>query len=201
VVLLIAAVGGYLWYEAPLKSSRPHDKGLDHEISEEGVPARLWQDPFQAIELHRQSLTLRMDSRKAKETISAHEEETFEHTQEQLLAEIEESIQEIKKKAVQEKHEQKKILALPVILDGSPYQEGTELRIRDRIAVLSALGRSCFVPKDNEHIRYVWWRAIHFVLPYEWFDARKLRECRATEQFEKVLVLWMNNEALAKSPS
>jgi hypothetical protein len=54
VVLLIAAVAGGLWlYQGPLKSSRPVQDLTPPDSSgalDDRVPARLWQDPFEAVE-------------------------------------------------------------------------------------------------------------------------------------------------------
>ena len=41
---------------------------------------------------------------------------------------------------------------LPVMVSGGPYSEDLESRIRSRMAVISALGRSGYAPEDAEHI-------------------------------------------------
>ena len=38
---------------------------------------------------------------------------------------------------------------------GSRYAEETESRIRQRVAVLSALGRLGYVPEDAEHLNFL----------------------------------------------
>lgn len=54
VIVLVAALGGYLWYQAPLKSSRPANPGLErHEaVVAQRALARLWQDPLAAVDEH-----------------------------------------------------------------------------------------------------------------------------------------------------
>ena len=45
-----------------------------------------------------------------------------------------------------------KILLLPVMLEGGPYSEDRESRIRSRFAIVSALGQSGYAPEDEDHI-------------------------------------------------
>ena len=59
-MLLIAAViaGGVFKFYVPLDSMRPQsgDKIAKLQLGEERVLARMWQDPFQAVERHLQNL-------------------------------------------------------------------------------------------------------------------------------------------------
>src|SRR6266496_5028987 len=51
LIALTAVTGSLVWAYSPLRSSRPGDKP-EHEraaIGDQGVEARLWQDPFEAI--------------------------------------------------------------------------------------------------------------------------------------------------------
>jgi hypothetical protein len=41
---------------------------------------------------------------------------------------------------------------LPVLVSGGPYSEDQENRIRERYAVVSALGQSGYAPEDSEHV-------------------------------------------------
>lgn len=55
--MLVAALGGYLWYQAPLQSSRPANPGLErHEaVVAQRALARLRQDPLAAVDNHLKS--------------------------------------------------------------------------------------------------------------------------------------------------
>lgn len=99
-----------------------------------------------------------------------------------------------------------KALVMMIITNGSPSSEGHEVRLRDRNAVLSALGVACFVPKEQEHIHYFKWppartNYLKFV-PYEWLEHRKLRQCNngKLDTYERVLVLWFQEDDLGPHP-
>src|SRR5260370_37948443 len=54
MALIVAAAGGWLWFQSPLTSSRPAGQP-EHEhllLGAQGVEARLWQDPFTAVVRH-----------------------------------------------------------------------------------------------------------------------------------------------------
>ena len=77
---------------------------------------------------------------------------------------------------------------LLVMVQGGPYVEGIESRIRTRYAVVSALGVACFVPEDSEHIGYAQWKPHpppgatlpydKLNVPYEWYRSRKFHRVR-----------------------
>ena len=46
---------------------------------------------------------------------------------------------------------------LPVFVDGSPYVNGGESRLKDRYAVVSALGAAGYVPESGEYLRFFKW--------------------------------------------
>lgn len=50
-VLLLAAIGAFAWRSAPLESARPPTESTAQPeiLTEEHVPARLWQDPLKAV--------------------------------------------------------------------------------------------------------------------------------------------------------
>ena len=54
VGLIVAAIAGFVIYQAPLKSSRPisMDSERLRALGERQVQARLWQDPLAAVEAH-----------------------------------------------------------------------------------------------------------------------------------------------------
>ncbi|MFT7463878.1 MAG: hypothetical protein ACI9EF_002226 [Pseudohongiellaceae bacterium] len=51
MLLLVAGLGGAIWYTQPLRSFRPAEQAAwSQQIDgEQKVPARLWQDPFLAV--------------------------------------------------------------------------------------------------------------------------------------------------------
>jgi len=53
---------------------------------------------------------------------------------------------------VQQRKSWRDVSLMPVLVSGSPYSEDRENRIRNRYAVVSALGRSGYAPKDEEHV-------------------------------------------------
>ena len=54
VFVLVALLGGLWAYQGPLQSSRPVTKHAETHVikGDEHVQARLWQDPFEAVEAH-----------------------------------------------------------------------------------------------------------------------------------------------------
>lgn len=93
---------------------------------------------------------------------------------------------------------------LIVITEGGPYVENREKRLRDRYAVVSALGEACFFPKDAEHIGAYKSLALQALIPFEWYQSQLLRHCHDDEKFEqhydRVLVLWTTDSMLGKEP-
>src|SRR4051794_12308193 len=49
----------------------------------------------------------------------------------------------------------KRVLVLAVMQSGGPYTEDSEMRVRSRHAVVTALGRAAYAPEDDEHIGFV----------------------------------------------
>lgn len=48
---------------------------------------------------------------------------------------------------------------MPVFVDGSPYASGVESRLRDRYALVSALGAAGYLPESGESIRFFEWKS------------------------------------------
>src|SRR5215831_3330175 len=78
ILLLIAAMTGGIWlYEGPLKSSRPVAQDIESKSAvtsgADRVQARLWQDPFEAVETHVKSEESKNSGGSARgETAHAH---------------------------------------------------------------------------------------------------------------------------------
>lgn len=144
IVLLVAAVTGGVWlYQGPLKSSRPvhsEDGKRNAPVVDLRVEARLWLDPFEAVDFH-----IKID-KSAKQGGSEQGPIAHSHQLQDVTAELADSIP-------QPGH----VHVLAVLADGSPHAESRESRLRQRFAVLSGLERAGYTPVDSEHIRFFQW--------------------------------------------
>jgi len=137
IVAALAAMGVYYFHhEAPLVDLRPAaDAPIEERTAPQTVDARLWQDPFAAIQKSLEKSGNQdpvqkcqgalSDDRRCKSPLDAEDKET---------------------------------LVLAVTVPGAPYQEDAERRRRTRYAVLAGLERAGFVPKDARHIDYFLWQ-------------------------------------------
>ena len=90
-------------------------------------------------------------------------------------------------------------LLLPVFVDGSPYASGVESRLRDRYALVSALGAAGYQPESGESIRYfVRPGNVHLVVPVESFLGRP--KPAEPKQSTQVLVLWLKEQDFSPKP-
>lgn len=184
-VILIAALGGYLWYQAPLKSARPANPGLErHEATvTTRALARLWQDPLAAVDEHR----------KSPRPGTAHaEQKSWTALADQIAAKL------------NGRAPLANMAVLVVMTDGSSYVEGTEQRIRDRYAIGSALSVACYVPEDGDHVGYVMTdNDPPIAVPFEWYGPRALRDCAPNERtltlHDHVLILWVSDELIPET--
>ncbi|HJT19235.1 MAG TPA: hypothetical protein VJ746_02115 [Nitrospira sp.] len=193
-VLIVSVLGGYVLTQSPLKSFRPHEPSLDilHSNIEQKVPARLWQDPLEAV-LHYKS--------------NGHSSPT-------LLEDVKGRIREISGTAGSSTI---KLTMLIGTLDDSPYSEGRETRIRTRYAVGSALDQVCYVPESSETIGYMvipiekldargnrltnGHQPTPLLVPFEWYRKRRVMTCEHIEQYpDRVLVLWVNKSEIDTAP-
>jgi hypothetical protein len=185
IMVLFTALGVIVYIKAPLKGVRPSMPEI-HERSQK-VRARLWQDPFQAV----------LDQAKTKDGAKP----SGLCLLDPILIEVAPLQEEIN----QHLNEQKKITVLGVMDFGEPYAEAMELRLRQRYAVVSALGRLKFVPQDSEHLCFI--RifqsqkecvearneiSLSTILPFEWFVSK--------DQEEAVLLIWINDEVFQEKP-
>ncbi len=86
---------------------------------------------------------------------------------------------------------------MPVLVTASPFDEGTETRIRHRYAVLSALALAGFGPLDNQHLRYYLTPLDEQpkpsqVVPFEWF-----RRDDAENKRKYVCVVWLSEDVVS----
>lgn len=192
ILVLVAAVGGILWYQTPLKSSRPVGTGLEIQppVGESRVQARLWQDPIAAAKEH-----ARVEEEAKKDTPH--------HGIETLRKQITEKFKAMTEAATKLEVQAGKITVLLVMTNGAPYADAGEMRIRDRYAVVSALSVACFQPKGLEHIQYFRWDKEGnppLLVPFEWYSPRSLRQCTKPNDLltlSGVLVFWLQEEAFS----
>ncbi|HEX8524567.1 MAG TPA: hypothetical protein VF669_20090 [Tepidisphaeraceae bacterium] len=199
LLALMAVATGLFVFFSPLTSSRPRITGTPlRSLGEEHVDARLWQDPLVATQQH--------DDDVSKKTSPL---ETESHDVWRLRNVLQDS--------------GNSVLVVPVIISGSPYPDQVEFRLRQRYAVLSALATAGYAPADGNHIGYVrvpwpWrkngiskrddWQGAEsadgdesLLLPYEWCQPQySIREVRSSLKRQKILLLWLRDEALSDEP-
>jgi hypothetical protein len=169
VIVLVAALGSLVWYQYPLKSSRPDATELEKNITQHdhGARARLWRDPFAAVEDYRRKFNIQ------------HEQEPLGHWWPDLIDQG-------------KKHVGKELILLPVLVNGAPEQEEVENRIRTRVAVVSALGIAGYEPLDGDHIGYVLKPYKHSeYMPFEWYVRSGVNGPGSS-----ALVLWINDDGI-----
>lgn len=181
---LVLALAGAMLVKEPLRSSRPVGTGLDMRatIEEQTVRARLWEDPVAAVQ---------RGLRDVKANRSA---TTLPPPLTQRLRSLRLAISERVK-------EGQRVTILLVTTSGGPYVESTESRIRDRYAVGTALGVSCYVPEQEGQLSFVEWDSQGSLpaLPYEWYRLRRTRLCdEESSRAHSVLVVWFPDEALSR---
>jgi hypothetical protein len=201
IVLAALAMSGIIVSQIPLKSSRPpaREQAAVSSVGEQQAQARLWQDPFVAVREHEQ--------------LEEGKDRKHEHPLHNLAEEVAAQIAALREK--------ENLAVLVVLTDGSAYEENTEQRIRQRVALGSALAVACFVPTDSEHIGFftmppqplkknvspeTYASLANLRVPFEWYRSSTLRNCWEPEaqidriKYPKVLVLWLKDDAFSTKP-
>ncbi len=183
MTLLVAAVSSFIIYQVPLKTSRPIDKEAEKYVSVKAdrVQARLWQDPFEAISTHQ----LKEASTKSASGGHAGSHHAFSDL-----------VQAIRQEGAGSEY-----FVLPVFMDGSPYANGVESRLKDRYAVVSGLGVAGYLPESGEYVRYFDWARpgdSSLLVPLEWF--RPDTSTRDLQNRKEVLVLWLKDQDFSPNP-
>lgn len=190
-LFLVALVLGTIFFvEPPLHGSRPKDPPRTNDLSssEQVIPARLWQDPFEAIVLNRSTVKSASDLAskiQPRPTLVADESAPS-----QCSCDL--------SKIFRYGEKDEGYGALLVMTPGSPYVEDGERRIRARYAVTSALGVAGLSPRDSQHIGCARLATGGgFDMPFEWFDPpdKGTPEARAS-----VLVAWLPEEKFSLAP-
>lgn len=212
LALMVAAV---VFVKVPLKSSRPSGNGTDLHgaTSELKAHARLWEDPFAAVqkdlEARKRDRLLLIGEGKVSLSGAGHAPAKSlmgEVRVKSLTNETEGDGQDILKekiKALAKRGGQ--VTALVVMTRGGSYVDDSESRIRDRFAVEAALEVGCFKPEQTQFLSYFTWNFKadsgspfrSFATPYEWYRRSRIAACRAPSEAEgegkdrEVLVLWV----------
>ena len=194
IVMMVLLAGGLLVKNVPLESARPTDPDRIQFVSttKQEVEARLWQDPFAAVEKHRKSSELAVTL--PKNTLMMLFEPTSPNTSSasHRLENLKNQIQHLN-----EKSDDVTVVAVSVF--GGPYAEDAESRRRSRFAVVSALGFHDYHPESNDAIGYFQSDLSEandgkLTVPFEWFKKRE------KDETSNVLVLWLKDETLADKP-
>ena len=206
IVMVVLLAAGVLVKNVPLESARPTDPERVKSVptSQQDVEARLWQDPFAAVEKHeegsKQDLTPKANVPMMPFTRYIFTTPPAPHTPEVLSKRIQE-LHEIKHDAT--------IVAVSVF--GGSFNEAAESRRRSRFAVVSALGFHEYHPVLSEALGYFHIdlpkpkseskseskselepETINLTVPYEWFETR--------DKSSNVLVLWLNEDKFSNKP-
>ena len=182
-LFVLGSFGGSWFFGTPFESSRPKEPiAASLTDNAEVVPARLWQDPFTAVERCRQqNRTPDSDDKRCAPEIRKWDSSS--------------SSQEAAKQA---------LIIMPVIVYGGAYSENVEKRRRRRYAVLSALAMHNYRPDDAEKIGYFESQVCQrhpCIVPYEW-----LRPNVASYEPEKggsrsrILLLWLDEQQFRGEP-
>lgn len=192
VALIVASL--FLHSQAPLKGGRPPetDKSKYQSLAEQNVDARLWQDPFAAVEKYR------AENEKPPTKNESCAELELQNPQDKSNAHSMECLaNQINKRAKSTNstgHEQKKVNILGIMVVGEPYKEDQERRRRSRYAVVSGLSAVGYTPDSAEHIGYFSLSDHKEIgqetVPYEWFIGKGDRSA-------PVLALWLDESAFS----
>jgi len=183
IVMLVLLAAGVLVKTVPLQSARPTDpeRVTFTAMGQQDVEARLWQDPFAAVEKHEKN------SEQAAPVDDGAKTPLVPHRPEALH----DRIQALRRP------DPHRLTVLAVSVFGGSFDEEAESRRRTRFAVVSALGFHGYSPENSNAIGY--FRValpgpdpVTLTVPYEWFER--------SGQDSNVLVLWLNEDKLSAAP-
>ena len=228
IALVLLVLGVFVFTDNPFNPTRP-DVDTDLTATAEDVRARLWQDPFEAVEEHKRTKHEKPVTRVSNKNSSRYfknkiyqdpqhricnpenvplKEELLAHTFGELECQI-------------EKDARSDVHILTVMVPGGIYAEDHETRIRSRYALVTALSKADYIPRDAEHIgymdfsglcqsalykglsvtgdkhdsvKYCDWPA---TIPYEWFISKEKIDGKLVEK--SVLVLWLDESSIAQN--
>ncbi len=224
-IAVVAMILGFLVYkDTAFESSRPAMTEVE-KISTEDVRARLWQDPFEAVELHIKQPERTKEEVDSSKIIPLTTNSDYAIQMGEAPQRIcntgnndpAHSIEELRCQIQRDTSEDELLHVLAVMVPGGPYAEDREWRLRYRYAVISQLTDLDYVPDDPEHVGFV--DFLHACktkkdkkfcdwpnhMPYEWFGKDQneyIGNLGQSKLPDRVLVLWLDNDAftLNKDP-
>ncbi|UVT18590.1 MAG: hypothetical protein H8K03_12215 [Nitrospira sp.] len=187
IALVGITAGGYFVYQGPLISSRPvmlgtSDKRVIH--GDDRVQARLWEDPFEAVQIHR-------EKEKDEQQHSSCGSNSSNHHDIACLAWL-------------TGNSPSQVLA--IISDGSPYAESVESRLQQRYALVAGLNQADYLPENPELIRFILWPEQNACSKNEGGHCYWTNTAAPIEVFRKgnsnsvLLVLWLKDQDLGPKP-
>jgi len=191
VVLLLAA--GAIWIQLPIEPDRPAPSGQG--VSTQGiqdVDARLWQDPFEAVNKAHQKnaasqacvakIAPSMEIRVKSGACATDQSHSLEWLKQLIQAHQKES----------QKAGKPPIKVMLAMVPGGTWVGADEARRRTRYAVLAGLNAEGYIPKDPEHIGYAEGKIGNppDVMPFEWM--------RGGKKLGALLLIWLDDEALSR---
>jgi len=204
VAVLVIAGGLAFGRHGSLDLLRPagDPQRREHSATAQNVEARMWQDPFLAIEAYALE---REGSRKGPQSVHpCRSDRPTAHCPQALAIDLARTAA------------QKDVRMLVVMVNGESYAEAQEGRRRMRYAVLSGLNVGRYVPRDPQHIGFFKLtpallgksvRHAHHVdvdlryfVPYEWLDREVQPDLEDPTPQSSALVVWFNTDALRKYP-
>ncbi|MEO8626690.1 MAG: hypothetical protein ABI612_01115 [Betaproteobacteria bacterium] len=209
LVLAVVGVTGYLVHQNAFQTSRPAEKeSWSKQLAkEDDVEARLWQDPFLAVNEHVKNETTEQEEHhqaakvapRIDRAIAAHRKRASANTA---------APENSKSVAHSSGHD---LTVLAVMVPQAPYAEPAERRRRIRYAVLSGLARSGWVVEDQEHLSF--FKPNHKLVnsasrvqlptfvPYEFLKRNELASSGELGSGPSVLLLWIATESSQSCPA
>lgn len=191
IALAVTAAAAWLPKDATLNSVRPSaSEAVYRGVAYHDVDARLWQDPFAAVEAKLAARNGSSPSAEKQVECAPAKNNRGVMPRSRTGGVVHDRHCDSLKDEINEYAAAPTVLA--VMAPGAPYPEIAEVRRRLRYAVVAGLSHQGFRPEDADHIDYHLPKnassaKLNFV-PYEWFEARS--------GASRVLVLWVNENAL-----
>ncbi|WP_262965591.1 hypothetical protein [Methylobacter psychrophilus] len=192
VTVILAILAGLVFtHSLPYQDERPSTRPLQiRYAAAQDVDARLWQDPFAAVD----SASEEMPAEKVVIVASPDKKTLRLDTVKQVTSPLSHSPAQIYKGKKFVRGEAITILA--VTLPGDSYQEAAEQRMRRRYAVLSALANQGSAPQDEQHIGYFHpdpENGLQKRVAFEWWSL--------PDNKKQVLLLWIDESSLLGCPN
>ncbi|MDD5266572.1 MAG: hypothetical protein PHO08_05510 [Methylococcales bacterium] len=192
VTVVLAMLAGLAFtHLSPYQDERPSNQSLQahYEVAQD-VDARLWQDPFAAVDgaseeaqteilvigVNQDRKTLELEARPSAKSPSHEPDQIYKGNKPVARDDI---------------------TVIAVTLSGGSYQEEVEDRMRRRYAVLSALANQGATPRDEQHIGYFHPMpdmGLQKRVAFEWWSW-------AESNNKKVLLLWVDESSLLGCPA